>query len=302
MEKIITASKERLQEKIQEMVSDDSNVNKKHTFYKNRLSIKLNQYEIDLKKFKDSELENEERVIELEKIKEDGEELLEWIIFELDQQKEEQERMEKERERERMEKERERIEREKELEIEKKRLEVHLQERKIEMEEKLTLEKMQVECIKIETEGKCSEQSKSNKTMSVRLPKLEIKKFDGYIMKWREFWDCFESAINENTNLSDIDKFNYLRAQLTGRAMDVISGLELTNKNYSIAIQLLKERYGKDQRIIDAHHAQLMNMPTVSNQTSSLRSFYDTMERHLRTLSSLGEEINNKFLLSAIRS
>ena len=124
MEKIITASKERLQEKIQEiksyLESDDSKVYKKHTFYKNRLSIKLNQYEIDLKKFKDSELENEERVIELEKIKEDGEELLEWIIFELDQQKEEQERMEKERERERMEKERERIEREKELEIEKK--------------------------------------------------------------------------------------------------------------------------------------------------------------------------------------
>ena len=42
-----------------------------------------------------------------------------------------------------------------------------------------------------------------------------------------------------------VDKFNYLKNQLYGNASEVISGLELTKNNYYVAIDLLKERYGK---------------------------------------------------------
>ena len=63
---------------------------------------------------------------------------------------------------------------------------------------------------------------------SVKLPKLELKKFDGSIFKWVEFWYSFESAINNNKQLHDADKFNYLKAQLKQTASEVISGLELT--------------------------------------------------------------------------
>ena len=45
----------------------------------------------------------------------------------------------------------------------------------------------------------------------VRLPKLEVRKFDGNLQQWQEFWDSFESAIHANETLGDVDEFSYLR-------------------------------------------------------------------------------------------
>ena len=33
---------------------------------------------------------------------------------------------------------------------------------------------------------------------TVKLPKLELKKFDGNILRWQEFWDTFDSTIHQN--------------------------------------------------------------------------------------------------------
>ena len=44
--------------------------------------------------------------------------------------------------------------------------------------------------------------------VKARLPKLEVKKFNGRIQEWREFWDAFESSIDKNDGLSPVDKFS----------------------------------------------------------------------------------------------
>ena len=61
----------------------------------------------------------------------------------------------------------------------------------------------------------------------VRLPKLTLKKFDGDVTAWTSFWDSFESSIHFNTDLTDIDKFNYLRSLLELSALESIAGLTL---------------------------------------------------------------------------
>ena len=61
-------------------------------------------------------------------------------------------------------------------------------------------------------------------TPTIKLPKLELQKFDENILKWQEFWDSFEASIHRNTNLQPVDKFNYLTAELED-ASAVISGL-----------------------------------------------------------------------------
>ena len=66
---------------------------------------------------------------------------------------------------------------------------------------------------------------------TVNLPKLELKKFDGNILKWQEFWDTFDSTIHQNERLKRVDKFNYLRSQLAGSINETIAGLDLTNDN-----------------------------------------------------------------------
>ena len=51
-----------------------------------------------------------------------------------------------------------------------------------------------------------------------RLPKLEVSKYSGDPLNWQSFWDCFESAIDLNPNLSVVQKLNYLRTQLESKA------------------------------------------------------------------------------------
>ena len=109
------------------------------------------------------------------------------------------------------------------------------------------------------------------KPNTVKLPKLDFKKFSGGLLSWLEFWDSVNSAIHSNPSLSPVEKMNYLRAQLEGDAVDVISGLSLTNANYEQSIKLLKERHGKNEVIINAHYTSLMDLPVSSSQTSALR-------------------------------
>ena len=45
----------------------------------------------------------------------------------------------------------------------------------------------------------------------------------------------FKSAIHDNTELSKVDKFNYLRSMVTHGALEAISGLILTGANYDEA-------------------------------------------------------------------
>ena len=96
-------------------------------------------------------------------------------------------------------------------------------------------------------------QSTVSKRTSIRLPRIELKKFRGQIIKWQEFWDTFETTIVKNPSFQPIEKFNYLREQLENEALKSTAGLELTNANYESVINLLKERYGGNTLIVDTH-------------------------------------------------
>lgn len=74
------------------------------------------------------------------------------------------------------------------------------------------MEKHTVEKMKVETQEKIAimneidnDTKMKGKVNSTRLPRLELKKFDGNIPKWQEFWDTFESKIHKNNNQQNID-------------------------------------------------------------------------------------------------
>ena len=138
--------------------------------------------------------------------------------------------------------------------------------------------------------GITTQSSHQNNQPSVKLPKLSLKKFSGDITTWSTFWDTFESAIHQNPNLSDIDKFNYLNSLLENTAADAISGLTLTSGNYNEAIVILKKRFGNKQLAINKHMDVLLNLDPVTSiyDLKGLRSLYDTVESHIRALKSLG--------------
>ena len=123
----------------------------------------------------------------------------------------------------------------------------------------------------------------------VKLPKLTLKPFNGDTMHWTTFWDSFKSAIHENSALSEIDKFNYLKSLLERSAREAIAGLTLTAANYREAVSILQKRFGNKQQIISRHMELLLNLEPVTSQHQlrNLRRLYDSVETHVRSLKSM---------------
>ena len=108
----------------------------------------------------------------------------------------------------------------------------------------------------------------------------KVSKFDGCPASWAPFWDCFASAVHENSQLDNIEKFQYLKSLSEKTAAETISGLPLTSSNYLEAIELSKARYSDKQIIISKHMDKLMQLPRVSSSEDleKLRFIYDKTE------------------------
>ncbi|GFR08000.1 uncharacterized protein TNCT_361341 [Trichonephila clavata] len=92
-----------------------------------------------------------------------------------------------------------------------------------------------------------------NSECYMKLPKLTIQKFYGDSSTWLEFWGQFSNAIDNNPNLTHIDKFSYLKSLLGASAHNVVAGFSLSEENYKAAVELLKNRFGRHDLVVNAH-------------------------------------------------
>ncbi|XP_062557874.1 uncharacterized protein LOC134222726 [Armigeres subalbatus] len=69
----------------------------------------------------------------------------------------------------------------------------------------------------------------------VKLPEIRLPSFDGKIKEWVTFRDSFRSLIHENKQLTDVDRFSYLKSALSGEAIQEIESVEFSAVNYSVA-------------------------------------------------------------------
>ena len=104
------------------------------------------------------------------------------------------------------------------------------------------------------------------------------------------FWDSYDSAIHQNLELSDDDKFNYLKFLLERTAYEAIAGLALTSANYHEAITTLKKGFGNKQQIFNKHMDVLLHVEPVTSHHNlkRLHHMYDLVESPIRGLWSLG--------------
>lgn len=68
-----------------------------------------------------------------------------------------------------------------------------------------------------------------------------------------KFWNQFELAIDKNWSLTKIEKIIYLKSLVSGTALNIISGLGLNENNNAAAVPLLKEWYGRHEKLVHAH-------------------------------------------------
>ena len=86
-------------------------------------------------------------------------------------------------------------------------------------------------------------------TTPVQLPKLSLPTFAGGLLAWPDFWDMFSASVDTQP-LPQVSKFTYLKSVLRGAASRLIAGLAVTDQNYTVAVQMLKDEFGKPDILI----------------------------------------------------
>lgn len=109
-----------------------------------------------------------------------------------------------------------------------------------------------------------SNSSHESRITPVHLPRIDIPKFSGELTKWENFRDVFESLVANRSDLSNVQKLHYLKANLTGVASRVLNNTQITDANYETAWELLKRRYNNPRAVVNAHLQTFVELPSVS--------------------------------------
>lgn len=126
----------------------------------------------------------------------------------------------------------------------------------------------------------------------VRLPPMSLPSFNGELQKWTPFLDSYCALVHLDPNLTDVQRFYYLKSCLTGSAAEVIQTLPTTSDNYSVAFDRLKARYENKTLIIQSHIRSLLDLPKVKEAKAfELRQLHHAFTSQVQSLQALGEPV-----------
>ncbi|CAG9137863.1 unnamed protein product [Plutella xylostella] len=128
----------------------------------------------------------------------------------------------------------------------------------------------------------------------IQLPIIKLPTFNGDYLKWLEFRDTFDSLINQNESIPDINKFHYLKSSLQDSALVAVKSIEVTSVNYKVAWQLLKDRYNNEKILINNHLKSLFSIEPLSREShKAIRFLVDHISKNLRSLETLGQHTDH---------
>lgn len=129
----------------------------------------------------------------------------------------------------------------------------------------------------------------------VRLPKIELPKFNGNILNFGNFKSLFENVVHSKAEIPNVTKLYHLTNSLEGNAKDLLRDFELTDEAYTEAWSYLLTRYDNPKMVIrNALFKRLRSISTTSSYTEA-RELIDQVDMILRGLRSNGGEINETF-------
>lgn len=129
---------------------------------------------------------------------------------------------------------------------------------------------------------------------TVKFPQINLPTYTGNYQEWMEFHDIFQSLIHNNTNLDDVQKFYYLKSCLKGEAANVVRSLEVSANNYTVAWNLLNDRFENKRLITSSHIKSILDLDKVTKESpAALRKLSDELNKHIRCLKSLGHPVSS---------
>ncbi|KAK5964542.1 hypothetical protein GCK32_015966, partial [Trichostrongylus colubriformis] len=135
----------------------------------------------------------------------------------------------------------------------------------------------------------------------VRLPKFDLPVFTGDIAKFAEFWDVFDSAVHSNRLLPSTVKFHYLRTSLRDDALSMVAGYEITDANYELAVNTLRETYSRPEFVRVQMGERLQKLRPATSSAIMQRITLAQVKSIWLQLKKMGESDDNVFVMCLIR-
>lgn len=95
----------------------------------------------------------------------------------------------------------------------------------------------------------------------VRLPQLDLKTFDGNVHNWVSYINLFDATVHHNPSLSSVVKFQYLLSSLKSEPLSLVKFMNISEANYPLAYQTLKNRYHNTRRLCTLHLNSILDLP-----------------------------------------
>ncbi|GFV27169.1 uncharacterized protein TNCV_2123851 [Trichonephila clavipes] len=125
------------------------------------------------------------------------------------------------------------------------------------------------------------------------MPKLELPQFHGEMEYWITFKELFQATVIDNSDLTEIDKLQYLFASVKGNAAKLIRGFAIKKENLKNCWELLCERYENKNQLANCQINKLFSIRTnKANSAKQLFEILDNCNESVRNLTVLGLEIN----------
>ena len=127
-------------------------------------------------------------------------------------------------------------------------------------------------------------------TINRNLKALKVPQFDGNKATFVEFWCLFESLVDKSTEPVNI-KMARFRECLSGRALEAIRGLGVSEAEYNEAKEIIQLKFGGERRQLRAYMEELEKTPPLqNNDVASFDRFTDLVRVTVAKLKAEGRE------------
>jgi hypothetical protein len=134
----------------------------------------------------------------------------------------------------------------------------------------------------------------ANSENNIKLPKFHLPVFSGSLDDWLTFKEVFNSTIDSNSNLTNLQKFQYLAASVKSEAAKLIKGFPVSGEYYKQALETLINRYDNKKVLAYNQLNKLFNIKSMKSCTyKSILEILDTCNESVRNLKTLGFDINS---------
>lgn len=127
---------------------------------------------------------------------------------------------------------------------------------------------------------------------------LEVVKYSGGVSTWLQFWSHFRTIHEDDTATSE-EKLIYLKWMMEegSEAENIVNGFPTTGDNYTKAFESLRNRFGRDDLLIEFYTRELLSLAlqTATNKGKrvNISMIYDKISEHIRALETLGVRTDN---------